>query len=69
MFAPNVVGRAAAITAGWGNLGGGVAQIMNEAKFSPDALAATKVGGKALGRSKAAKIIGAFGLESPEAWA
>ena len=27
MFAPNVVGRAAAITAGWGNLGGGVAQI------------------------------------------
>lgn len=28
MFAPNVVGRAAAITAGWGNLGGGVAQIV-----------------------------------------
>ncbi len=27
MFAPNVVGRAAATTAGWGNLGGGVAQI------------------------------------------
>ncbi|MFT3926035.1 MAG: MFS transporter [Myxococcales bacterium] len=27
MFAPNVVGRAAAITAGWGNLGGGIAQI------------------------------------------
>ena len=28
MFAPNVVGRAAATTAGWGNLGGGVAQIV-----------------------------------------
>jgi NNP family nitrate/nitrite transporter-like MFS transporter len=28
MFAPNVVGRAAATTAGWGNLGGGVAQIL-----------------------------------------
>lgn len=28
MFAPNVVGRAAASTAGWGNLGGGVAQIV-----------------------------------------
>jgi NNP family nitrate/nitrite transporter-like MFS transporter len=28
MFAPNVVGRAAAFTAGWGNLGGGVAQIV-----------------------------------------
>ena len=28
MFAPNVVGRAAAATAGWGNLGGGVAQIV-----------------------------------------
>lgn len=27
MFAPNVVGRAAATTAGWGNLGGGIAQI------------------------------------------
>jgi NNP family nitrate/nitrite transporter-like MFS transporter len=28
MFAPNVVGRAAATTAGWGNLGGGVAQLV-----------------------------------------
>jgi NNP family nitrate/nitrite transporter-like MFS transporter len=28
MFAPNVVGRAAALTAGWGNLGGGIAQIV-----------------------------------------
>lgn len=28
MFAPNVVGQAAATTAGWGNLGGGVAQIV-----------------------------------------
>lgn len=28
MFAPNVVGTANAVTAGWGNLGGGVAQIV-----------------------------------------
>jgi NNP family nitrate/nitrite transporter-like MFS transporter len=28
MFAPNVVGRAAALAAGWGNLGGGIAQIV-----------------------------------------
>jgi NNP family nitrate/nitrite transporter-like MFS transporter len=28
MFAPNIVGTANAITAGWGNLGGGVAQIV-----------------------------------------
>lgn len=28
MFAPNVVGQAAATTAGWGNLGGGIAQIV-----------------------------------------
>src|ERR1041384_8617635 len=28
MFAPNVVGTANATTAGWGNLGGGVAQML-----------------------------------------
>ena len=28
MFAPNVVGTANAVTAGWGNLGGGVAQLV-----------------------------------------
>lgn len=34
MFAPNCVGTANATTAGWGNLGGGVAQIAMPALFS-----------------------------------
>ena len=34
MFAPNVVGRAAATTAGWGNFGGGVAQVVTPLLFA-----------------------------------
>jgi NNP family nitrate/nitrite transporter-like MFS transporter len=34
MFAPNIVGTANATTAGWGNLGGGVAQIVMPVIFS-----------------------------------
>lgn len=34
MFAPNVVGSANAITAGWGNLGGGVTQLVMPLIFS-----------------------------------
>lgn len=34
MFAPNIVGTANAATAGWGNLGGGVTQIMMPLLFS-----------------------------------
>ncbi len=34
MFAPNVVGRAAATTAGWGNFGGGVAQVITPLLFA-----------------------------------
>ena len=34
MFAPNVVGTANAITAGWGNLGGGVTQMVMPLLFS-----------------------------------
>ncbi len=34
MFAPNVVGRAAATTAGWGNFGGGVAQVATPFLFA-----------------------------------
>jgi NNP family nitrate/nitrite transporter-like MFS transporter len=34
MFAPNVVGTANAVTAGWGNLGGGVAQVGMPALFA-----------------------------------
>jgi hypothetical protein len=36
---------------------GGVAQIANEAKNNPDALAKCKIGGKALGTAKAARIV------------
>jgi hypothetical protein len=40
---------------------GGIGQIANEAKFNPNALAACKVNGKALGRAKAAKIAEVLG--------
>lgn len=48
---------------------GGIAQIVNDAKFNPDGLATTKINGKALGKAKAAKIVLAVGCEIPEAWA
>lgn len=35
MFAPNVVGTANAMTAGWGNLGGGVTQVVMPLIFGP----------------------------------
>lgn len=40
---------------------GGIGQIANEAKFNPNALAACKVNGKALGKAKAAKIAEVLG--------
>jgi len=40
---------------------GGIGQIANEAKFNPNALAACKVNGKALGRAKAAKLVEVLG--------
>lgn len=40
---------------------GGIAQISNEAKCNPGALAKCKVGGKALGPAKAAKIVEVLG--------
>ena len=46
MFAPNTVGTANATTAGWGNLGGGVTQMVMPLVF---ALATTLVADQALG--------------------
>jgi hypothetical protein len=40
---------------------GGIGQIANECKHNPEALAACRVGGKALGKAKAAKLIEVFG--------
>src|SRR5687768_6492239 len=46
MFAPNVVGTANAMAAGWGNMGGGVTQMVMPLIF---AAVATAVGSEALG--------------------
>ena len=40
---------------------GGVGQIANEAKLNPDGLARCQIGGKALGKAKAQKLIEVFG--------
>jgi hypothetical protein len=40
---------------------GGIGQIANECKHNPEALAACKVGGKALGKAKAGKLVEVFG--------
>jgi ERCC4-type nuclease len=40
---------------------GGISQISNECKHNPEAIAALKVNGKALGKAKAAKLVEVFG--------
>ncbi|HLU11064.1 MAG TPA: MFS transporter, partial [Oceanobacillus sp.] len=55
MFAPNVVGTANATTAGWGNLGGGVTQVVMPQIFL---VVVAIVGGEALGWRVAMAIPG-----------
>ncbi|HWQ20231.1 MAG TPA: helix-hairpin-helix domain-containing protein [Methanotrichaceae archaeon] len=48
---------------------GTIDAIVNEARFNPEALAGFRVNKKAMGRSKAGKIIKALTSSLPEAWA